>query len=122
MRPRCGAVGRQVSGKPLKEMKEPSYFFRLGKFQKRLIQHIQDNPEFIAPAARRNEVRRRTAPRTHARRTAPPRQQTPPPIETTSWLQRHHSLLIASLTTLTTHAHSLTLATATRAGARPPRG
>ena len=45
-----------VSGKPLKKMKEESYFFRQSRFQERLVKHIEDNPEFIQPARRRNEI------------------------------------------------------------------
>jgi len=36
--------------------KEQSYFFRLSAFQDRLLQYYQDNPDFIAPDSRRNEV------------------------------------------------------------------
>ena len=45
-----------MSGKPLKKMKEESYFFRQSRFQERLVKHIEDNPEFIQPARRRNEI------------------------------------------------------------------
>jgi len=44
------------TGKPLKKMEEKSYFFRMSKFQERLIAHIQAHPEFIQPEMRRNEV------------------------------------------------------------------
>lgn len=36
-----------VSGKPYVKMKEPSYFFRLGKYQDKIKQHILSNPGFI---------------------------------------------------------------------------
>jgi len=36
--------------------KEPSYFFALSQFEERLLQHYEDNPHFIAPESRRNEV------------------------------------------------------------------
>lgn len=36
--------------------KEESYFFRLSKYQDRLIKHIEENPEFIQPASRQNEM------------------------------------------------------------------
>src|SRR5690606_2033415 len=35
--------------------KEESYFFRLSKYQDRLIKHIEENPEFIQPVSRQNE-------------------------------------------------------------------
>ncbi len=37
-------------------MKEESYFFRLSKYQDRLIKHIEENPEFIQPVSRQNEM------------------------------------------------------------------
>ncbi len=36
--------------------KEESYFFKLSKYQDRLMKHIEDNPEFIQPPSRRNEM------------------------------------------------------------------
>jgi methionyl-tRNA synthetase len=36
--------------------KEESYFFRLSKYQERLIKHIEENPDFIQPVSRRNEM------------------------------------------------------------------
>ena len=51
----------QVSGKPLKKMEEPSYFFRMGAYQERIIAHIKAHPEFVVPEARRNEVLERLA-------------------------------------------------------------
>ena len=43
-------------GKPLERVQEESYFFRLSKYQDRLLLHIEDNPDFIQPTSRRNEV------------------------------------------------------------------
>ncbi len=43
-------------GKPVEWIKEKNYFFRMSKYQERLIQHIQDNPEFIQPEHRKNEI------------------------------------------------------------------
>ncbi len=43
-------------GKPLERVQEESYFFRLSKYQDRLLQHIEENPDFIQPVSRRNEV------------------------------------------------------------------
>jgi methionyl-tRNA synthetase len=36
--------------------KEESYFFKLSKYQDRIIEHIQSNPNFIEPSARQNEM------------------------------------------------------------------
>jgi methionyl-tRNA synthetase len=48
--------GKTPQGNEVVPLKERSYFFRMSKYQERLIQHIQENPEFIQPEARRNEV------------------------------------------------------------------
>ncbi|MCC6240772.1 MAG: methionine--tRNA ligase [Phycisphaerales bacterium] len=45
-----------VSGRPLVRYGEPTYFFRLRKYADRVRQHIEQNPHFIQPEARRNEV------------------------------------------------------------------
>lgn len=45
-----------VHGKPTTWVKEESYFFRMSEFQKRLVEHIRKNPEFIRPASKRNEL------------------------------------------------------------------
>jgi methionyl-tRNA synthetase len=44
------------SGAPVEWVREPSYFFRLSAFQDRLLKLYEENPEFIAPTSRRNEV------------------------------------------------------------------
>ncbi len=46
--PQCGGEGEYV--------KEENYFFRLSKYEKRILKHIEENPEFIIPDTRRNEV------------------------------------------------------------------
>lgn len=38
------------------KIKEKNYFFRLSKYQDKLKKYMHDNPEFIQPAKRRNEV------------------------------------------------------------------
>jgi methionyl-tRNA synthetase len=43
-------------GRPVELMKEESYFFRLSKYADRLLQHIEEHPDFIQPASRRNEM------------------------------------------------------------------
>ena len=45
-----------VSGKPLVRHAEDAWFFRLSKWVPKLIQHIESNPVFLVPKARRNEV------------------------------------------------------------------
>jgi len=42
----------------LERVQEESYFFRLSAWQDTLLAYIHDNPDFIAPASRRNEVLR----------------------------------------------------------------
>ena len=43
-------------GTPVEWVEEESYFFRLSAYQDRLLKHYEDNPDFIGPAERRNEV------------------------------------------------------------------
>jgi len=45
-----------VTGKELVKRTEHNYFFRLSKYADRLEKHIADNPGFIKPESRRNEV------------------------------------------------------------------
>lgn len=45
-------------GRTVEKVQEESYFFRLGNYQQQLLEHIEKNPDFIAPASRRNEVMR----------------------------------------------------------------
>lgn len=45
-----------VSGRPLVRRTEPCYFFRLSAYQDRLQRHIEANPGFVQPEARRSEV------------------------------------------------------------------
>ncbi len=42
--------------KPPKKIVEENYFFKLSKYQKPLIEHVEANPTFIKPESRRNEV------------------------------------------------------------------
>ena len=48
---KCPDCGREVE-----LTKEESYFFRLSKYQDRLIKYIEDNPDFIQPVSRQNEM------------------------------------------------------------------
>ena len=43
-------------GRPVEKTKEESYFFRLSKYADRLIQYIEEHPEFIQPVSRKNEM------------------------------------------------------------------
>ncbi len=43
-------------GTPVEWVEEASYFFRLSRFEDILLKHYADNPDFIGPAERRNEV------------------------------------------------------------------
>ena len=43
-------------GRPTEIIKEETYFFRLGKYQDRLLKFIEANPDFIVPETRKNEV------------------------------------------------------------------
>tara|TARA_X000001036_G_scaffold83424_1_gene75471 strand:+ start:2746 stop:4239 length:1494 start_codon:yes stop_codon:yes gene_type:complete len=40
----------------IKKLKEKNYFFKMGKYQQRLIDHIKSNPKFIQPEHRKNEI------------------------------------------------------------------
>ena len=42
--------------RPVELLKEESYFFRMSKYQERLLQYIEENPGFIQPTSRRNEM------------------------------------------------------------------
>jgi methionyl-tRNA synthetase len=42
--------------RPVEQLSEHNYFFKMGQYQDRLIEHIRTHPEFIRPESRRNEV------------------------------------------------------------------
>ncbi len=48
-----------VHKKPVEWLKEPSYFFRLSRYEKFLLDLYEKNPEFILPESRRNEIKNR---------------------------------------------------------------
>ncbi|MGS0745674.1 methionine--tRNA ligase [Syntrophomonas erecta subsp. sporosyntropha] len=48
---KCPDCGREVE-----LVKEESYFFNMAKYAGRLLEHIEQNPDFIQPLSRRNEV------------------------------------------------------------------
>jgi methionyl-tRNA synthetase len=43
-------------GRPVERVQEESYFFRLSKFQEPLLQYYRENPNFVVPRSRFNEV------------------------------------------------------------------
>ena len=43
-------------GRPVKKAKEEAYFFNMQKYADRLIQYIEDHPDFIQPESRKNEM------------------------------------------------------------------
>ncbi len=48
--------GKAPSGGTVEWMEEESYFFRLSAYQDKLLDLYEKNPDFIAPASRRNEI------------------------------------------------------------------
>ena len=48
---KCPDCGREV-----KPAKEEAYFFKMSKYANRLIDHINQHPEFIQPVSRKNEM------------------------------------------------------------------
>ena len=40
----------------IKKLKEKNYFFKMSKYQDQLIDHINNNPKFIQPEHRKNEI------------------------------------------------------------------
>ncbi|MBQ2639607.1 MAG: methionine--tRNA ligase [Bacilli bacterium] len=48
---KCPDCGREVE-----EKSEEAYFFKLSKYQKKLEDYIENNPDFIRPEARKNEM------------------------------------------------------------------
>jgi methionyl-tRNA synthetase len=48
---KCPDCGREV-----KQEKEEAYFFKMSKYADRLMKHIEENPHFIQPESRKNEM------------------------------------------------------------------
>ncbi|GMA50554.1 hypothetical protein GCM10025857_19110 [Alicyclobacillus contaminans] len=48
---KCPDCGREVNF-----VREPSYFFRMSKYVDRLLQYYEENPDFIQPESRKNEM------------------------------------------------------------------
>ncbi len=49
--PTCPTCGRKVE-----KIKEESYFFKMSKYQERLLSYLEDHPKSIQPEVRRNEI------------------------------------------------------------------
>lgn len=45
-----------IAGGPVQRIREKNWFFRMSRFQERLVRHIEEDPDWIVPATRRNEV------------------------------------------------------------------
>jgi methionyl-tRNA synthetase len=43
-------------GRPVEKVKEESYFFKMSKYADRLLKYYEDNPTFIQPESRKNEM------------------------------------------------------------------
>lgn len=43
-------------GRPVELVSEESYFFRMSKYTERLLEHIEQNPDFIQPTSRKHEM------------------------------------------------------------------
>ncbi len=53
---RADGVRYGPQGTPVEWVEEESYFFRLSAYAEPLLKHYEENPDFIGPAERRNEV------------------------------------------------------------------
>ena len=49
-------INGKYMGKEVIDVKEVSYFFKLSKYQDALLKHIEENPDFIKPEGKKNEV------------------------------------------------------------------
>nr|WP_222860491.1 methionine--tRNA ligase [Bacillus rubiinfantis] len=43
-------------GRPVEKVREESYFFKMSKYVDRLLQYYEENPDFIQPESRKNEM------------------------------------------------------------------
>ncbi len=48
--------GKSPDGNPVRWVSEENYFFKLSAFSEKLLTHIKNNPNFILPETRKNEV------------------------------------------------------------------
>jgi len=45
-----------IHHKPAETLKEETYFFKMSKYQKQILKHIQENKNFIIPESKKNEI------------------------------------------------------------------
>lgn len=45
-----------ICTRPTQHVEEKNYFFRMSAYQDRLVRHIEENPDWIVPEIRRNEI------------------------------------------------------------------
>lgn len=43
-------------GRPVAEVEEDAYFFKMSRYERRVLEYIEANPDFIQPVSRRNEM------------------------------------------------------------------
>ena len=48
--------GKSPSGKPVIPLEEKAWFFKMSKYKPALVEHLKQNPHFIKPAVRYNEI------------------------------------------------------------------
>ena len=48
-----------VCRRPAEALEEENYFFRLSKYQDKMLSHLKEHPDFIGPTSRYNEIRNR---------------------------------------------------------------
>ena len=46
----------QIAGREVKKMKEDAYFFNMKKYENWIKEFYNENPEFIVPVSRKNEI------------------------------------------------------------------
>ncbi len=46
----------QICGREVEHVEETNYFFKMSEYQDDLVKHIEDNPDWIVPDIRRNEI------------------------------------------------------------------
>ena len=49
--------GKSPTGRPVIFLEEKAWFFKMSKYQKALQQHLDENPNFIKPTERQNEIK-----------------------------------------------------------------
>ena len=43
-------------GRPVAEVEEDAYFFKMSRYERRVLEYIEEHPDFIQPVSRRNEM------------------------------------------------------------------